>query len=149
MPGAQEYAAPICKTTSASLQKRPRTPGMYPSQRESGAASGRNTSGGARMQNDIRAEAAQYYDVNPTIPDDIAFYQARLPSSDAAVLELGCGTGRVLLPLAAVCGFSYGIDRSQAMRARCLQKVQAAAIPPSQARAEHGDITHFALDQRF
>ncbi len=34
MPGAQEYAAPICKTTSASLQKRPRTPGMYPSQRD-------------------------------------------------------------------------------------------------------------------
>ena len=44
------------------------------------------------MREDIRAEAAQYYDVSPTIPDDIAFYQARLPSSDAAVLELGCGT---------------------------------------------------------
>jgi hypothetical protein len=23
------------------------------------------------MQDDIRAEAAQYYDVNPTIPDDL------------------------------------------------------------------------------
>ena len=57
------------------------------------------------MQNDIRAEAAKYYDVNPEIPDDIAFYQARLPSSDASVLELGCGTGRVLLPLAVSCGF--------------------------------------------
>jgi len=53
------------------------------------------------MQDDIRAEAAQYYDANPTIPDDRAFYTARLPSVDAAVLELGCGTGRVLLPLAA------------------------------------------------
>ena len=74
------------------------------------------------MSEDIRAEAAQYYDVNPTIPDDLAFYQARLPSSDAAVLELGCGTGRVLLPLAATCGFIHGIDRSQAMLARCLQK---------------------------
>ena len=48
------------------------------------------------MSEDIRAEAAKYYDVSPTIPDDIAFYQARLPSSDAAILELGCGTGRVL-----------------------------------------------------
>src|SRR2546429_4506971 len=109
----------------------------------------RSACGGARMQNDIRAEAAQYYDVNPTIPDDIAFYQARLPSSDASVLELGCGTGRVLLPLAVSCGFMYGLDRSQAMLARCLQKLQDAAIPPSQARAEHGDITHFALGQRF
>ena len=101
------------------------------------------------MQNDIRAEAAKYYDVNPTIPDDIAFYQARLPSSDASVLELGCGTGRVLLPLAALCGLIHGIDRSQAMLARCLQKLQAAALPPSKARVEHGDITRFALGQRF
>src|SRR5919108_849207 len=101
------------------------------------------------MQNDIRAEAAQYYDTNPTIPDDIAFYRARLPSSDASVLELGCGTGRVLLPLAAWCGLMHGIDQSHAMLARCLQKLQAAAIPPRKARAEHGDITHFALGQRF
>jgi SAM-dependent methyltransferase len=96
------------------------------------------------MSDDIRAEAAQYYDVNPTIPDDIAFYQARLPSSDAVVLELGCGTGRVLLPLAAMCGFVHGIDRSQAMLARCQQKLQAAEIPPSKAQVELGDITDFA-----
>src|SRR4029434_8899429 len=101
------------------------------------------------MREDIRAEAAQYYDVSPTIPDDIAFYQARLPSSDAAVLELGCGTGRVLLPLAAWCGFIHGIDRSQAMLARCLQKVQAAAIPSTKARVELGDITDFALGRAF
>ena len=101
------------------------------------------------MSDDMRAEAAKYYDVNPTIPDDIAFYQARLPSSDASVLELGCGTGRVLLPLAAVCGFIHGMDRSQAMLARCLQKLQAAAIPPTKARLELGDITHFVLGQRF
>jgi SAM-dependent methyltransferase len=101
------------------------------------------------MSEDIRAEAAKYYDVSPTIPDDIAFYQARLPSADAAVLELGCGTGRVLLPLAAVCGFIHGIDRSQAMLARCLQKLQAAAIPPTKARVELGDITQFALGQQF
>ena len=76
------------------------------------------------MQSDIRAEAAQYYDTNPAIPDDIAFYQARLPWSDASVLELGCGTGRVLLPLAALCGFIHGIDRSQAMLARRSSQLQ-------------------------
>src|SRR6185369_3215883 len=42
-------------------------------------------SGEAQMDEDIRAEAAKYYDVSPTILDDIAFYQARLPSSDATV----------------------------------------------------------------
>jgi SAM-dependent methyltransferase len=44
---------------------------------------------------------------------------------------------------------AHGIDHSQAMLARCLQKLQDAAIPPSKARAEQGDITHFALGQRF
>src|SRR5262249_36467985 len=106
-------------------------------------------SGEVCMQADIRAEAAKYYDVSPTIPNDLAFYRARLPASDAAVLELGCGTGRVLLPLAAKCGFIHGIDQSQAMLARCLQKLQAAAIPPTKARVALGDITQFALSRAF
>jgi SAM-dependent methyltransferase len=101
------------------------------------------------MQDDSRAAAAQYYDANPTIPDDRAFYMARPPSADAAVLELGCGTGRVLLPLAAACGFIHGLDRSPAMLARCLQKLQAAEMRPTKARAELGDITNCALGRRF
>src|SRR5215467_6877815 len=101
------------------------------------------------MSEDIRAEAAKYYDVSPTIPDDLAFYPARLPSSDAAILELGCGTGRVLLPLAAVCSCIHGIDRSQAMLACCRQKVQAAAIPSTKAQVELGDITDCALGRTF
>jgi SAM-dependent methyltransferase len=101
------------------------------------------------MQDDIRAEAAQYYDANPTIPNDLAFYTARLLSADASVLELGCGTGRVLLPLAGSCGFIHGIDRSPAMLERCLQKLQAAGLPPTKARAELGNITHFTLGRTF
>jgi SAM-dependent methyltransferase len=101
------------------------------------------------MQDDMRAAAAPYYDANPTIPDDLAFYRARLPSADAAMLELGCGTGRVLLPLAAASGYIHGIDRSPAMLARCLQKLQAAGIPPTKARVARGDITHVALGRRF
>src|SRR5262249_505464 len=101
------------------------------------------------MTGDIRAEAAQYYDVNPTIPDDIGFYQARLPSAEAVVLELGCGTGRVLVPLAARCRAIQGIDLSEAMLARCRQKLQASGIPPSKAQVAHGDITPFALGRTF
>jgi SAM-dependent methyltransferase len=101
------------------------------------------------MSDDLRAEAAKYYDVNPMIPADIAFYQARLPSTDASVLELGCGTGRVLLPLASSCGYIHGIDLSQAMLARCLQKLRDTGIPPTQAQVALGDITHFALGRRF
>ena len=101
------------------------------------------------MTEDIRAEAAKYYDANPTIPDDIGFYQARLPSADAVVLELGCGTGRVLVPLSSGCRAIQGLDISEAMLARCRQKLQAAGITPSQAQVALGDITHFALGRTF
>ena len=101
------------------------------------------------MTGDLRAEAAKYYDANPTIPDDIGFYQARLPSAEAAVLELGCGTGRVLVPLVAGCRAMQGIDISEAMLARCRQKLQAAGIPPTKAQVALGDITHFALGRTF
>src|SRR5262249_35995926 len=114
-----------------------------------GVESGGHTTGDAHMQDDIRAVAAQYYDANPTIPNDLAFYTARLPSANSAVLELGCGTGRVLLPLAVACGFIAGLEQSPAMLACCLQKLQAAGIPPTKARAELGDITHFALGRHF
>jgi SAM-dependent methyltransferase len=101
------------------------------------------------MTGDIRAEAAKYYDASPTIPNDLGFYQARLPSSQAVVLELGCGTGRVLIPLAARCRAIQGIDISEAMLAHCRQKLQAAGIPASKAQVAPGDITHFALGRTF
>ena len=34
---------------------------------------------------DIRAEAAQYYDLGPDVPDDVGFYQGKIPSPDASV----------------------------------------------------------------
>ena len=69
------------------------------------------------MDVDTRAEAAKYYDLNPQMPDDIAFYKARVPLPNAAVLELGSGTGRILIPLAAVCARIYGVDFLEAMGA--------------------------------
>ena len=67
------------------------------------------------MKADIRAEAARFYDYNPNLPNDVPFYEALVPSQDASVLELGCGTGRVTVPLAARCGKLVGLDRSPAM----------------------------------
>jgi SAM-dependent methyltransferase len=101
------------------------------------------------MTGDIRADAAKYYDLNPDIPADIPFYKRLLPSTDARVLELGCGSGRVLLQLAGVCGYICGLEVSDAMLDICRNKLTAAGVPATKACAELGDISNFSLNQNF
>ena len=59
---------------------------------------------------DIRAEAAKYYDLWPPSYDDVQFYERLTPSPNASVLELGCGTGRVLILLARACAHIRGFS---------------------------------------
>ncbi len=101
------------------------------------------------MKIDIRTEAAKYYDRNPGFLNDIPFYLARVPSPDCAILELGCGTGRVTLPLAGQCGFIQGIDLSPAMVGICQDKLRAAGLPAGRAQAIEGDISAFDLGRTF
>jgi SAM-dependent methyltransferase len=100
------------------------------------------------MPIDIRVEAASYYDLNPNTPNDVPFYKGKIPSPATHVLELGCGTGRVLLPLAECCDYVHGLDRSDAMLALCRQKLQQAGISSRKAKVEVGDITDFDLGRR-
>jgi SAM-dependent methyltransferase len=97
----------------------------------------------------IREDAAKYYDIQSIPIDDVAFYRARIPSPEARVLELGCGTGRVLVPLASECGFIHGIDSSAAMLAQCREKLDRAGLPAGKAQVTHGDITDIYVDGRF
>lgn len=101
------------------------------------------------MNIDIRAAAAKFYDYNPETPVDIRFYRDLIPSADASVLELGCGTGRVTLPMADYCRYIHGIDLSPAMISICQEKLSKAKISSDKAQVELGDITHFALGRTF
>jgi SAM-dependent methyltransferase len=101
------------------------------------------------MKIDLRAAAAKYYDYIAQGFNDIPFYQNQVASPEIAILELGCGTGRVLVPLTATCKFIYGIDLSEAMVARCNEKLEKAEIPASKAVAEVGDISKFDLGRTF
>jgi SAM-dependent methyltransferase len=56
--------------------------------------------------------------------NDVAYYTALARESSGAVLEVGCGTGRVLLPMArATTQQVTGIDGSPAMLKRCADKL--------------------------
>lgn len=98
---------------------------------------------------DLRADAARFYDLNPDVPGDLAFYRSRVSSSDVDVLELGCGTGRVLVPLVNSCRYIHGVDSSEAMLSICREKLKRAGIPLSKAFVECACIADLNLGRRF
>ena len=62
---------------------------------------------------------ARYYDiVHSSLTDDQAYILKLAKETGGPVLELGCGTGRILVPLARAGHTVVGVDNSQAMLAR-------------------------------
>jgi SAM-dependent methyltransferase len=94
-------------------------------------------------------ELAWLYDVFP-FSDDIPAYLELAGRSGGPVLEPACGTGRVLLPLAAAGNFVVGVDASPHMLARARRKV--AAAPPEVAcriRLVEADMRAIELEETF
>ena len=97
------------------------------------------------------AELAALYDAVYAERDDVSFWQAMAAATGGSpILELGCGTGRVLLPLARA-GFEItGIDLAPHMLERCHAKLRAE--PPlvrEHVRLLAADMTSFELGRRF
>ena len=64
------------------------------------------------------------------------------------MLELGCGTGRIALPLGRAGANVIGIDRSEAMLARARQRVRRARLH-ARVQLVRGDIRHLPFAQQF
>jgi SAM-dependent methyltransferase len=97
------------------------------------------------------AELAAIYDAIYSGRDDVAFWQAMAAAAvDGPILELGCGTGRVLIPLARVGYEMTGLDLSGGMLERCRAKLRSE--PPEvgdRAQLLEGDMTSFDLGRCF
>lgn len=91
---------------------------------------------------------ALHYDLlaQMTAPPDLEFYLALLGERPGRVLELGCGTGRLTLPLARIANCVVGIDRAPAMLERARGKALLAA---SAAGFELADVRSLALGRQF
>jgi SAM-dependent methyltransferase len=98
---------------------------------------------------DYRADSAKYYDYQDFPIDDIDFYKAQIPSPQANILELGCGTGRVLIPLSRHCRYIHGVDLSPSMIQICCENMAKAKLSPEKARVEQGDMSNLNLGQKF
>ena len=76
---------------------------------------------------------------------DVEFYRTLARESGGPVLELGCGSGRVLLPIAGEGIASTGLDSSEAMLEELSRK-----SPPENLRLVVGSMASFDLEpERF
>ena len=94
---------------------------------------------------------APYYDAAASIlrssSGDEAFYLGLARQTGGPVLELGCGSGRVLLPIAQAGIACTGLDSSETMLARFSAKDPPPALRLVRARMQHFDLPgeRFAL----
>jgi ubiquinone/menaquinone biosynthesis C-methylase UbiE len=72
---------------------------------------------------------------------DVRFWRRVALGARGPVLELGCGTGRVALPLGRAGVALVGIDRSEPMLARARRRVARARLN-GRVRLIRGDIRH-------
>jgi SAM-dependent methyltransferase len=100
--------------------------------------------------------SAKYYDsayakfAEKQVLIDLPFYLELARQSGGPVLEIGCGTGRVLLPTAREGIEIEGVDNSGPML-EVLRKHLAEEAPEVRARVKlhEGDMRNFRLDRKF
>jgi SAM-dependent methyltransferase len=96
---------------------------------------------------------ALYYDLeHDDYVDDIPLYAgfARATPEGAGILELACGTGRCLLPLAGAGYEVTGLDVSPAMLDLLREKAATAGEQVAgRIRTVEGDMRDFSLGRRF
>lgn len=94
---------------------------------------------------------ARFYDLEyQTFTDDLDLYRSMAARSGSPVLELACGSGRVLVPLARAGHAVVGVDISPPMLAIARERV-AEEEPSVRQRVSlvQGDMRRFRLAQRF
>lgn len=95
---------------------------------------------------------ADYYDFHPAVAGrrDIEFYLEHARKQGDPVLELGCGTGRVLIELARAGHRITGLDLAERMLDRCRKRLEAEPREVRErVRLVQGDMTAFALAEKF
>ena len=94
---------------------------------------------------------ARFYELeyqNYTV--DLDFYRQFARRCGSPILELACGTGRVLVALARAGYTVTGLDLSPAMLALARQKLaDNEASVRDRVRLVEADMRHFALDERY
>jgi SAM-dependent methyltransferase len=96
------------------------------------------------------SDAAFYDHYSTGLAGEVEFYVEQARQAGGLVLELGCGTGRILIPVAEAGVAAVGLDRAAAMLAIAREKVGRCAREVQQ-RIEivEGDMRELSLGRRF
>jgi SAM-dependent methyltransferase len=95
------------------------------------------------------ASLARLYDAFP-FEADLPLYLDLAAAEGGRVLEVACGSGRVLVPLARAGHDVAGLDASPHMLALARRKLEAAGpAVAARARLAEGDMRDFALGRAF
>lgn len=76
---------------------------------------------------------------------DLGVWEELAEAADGSVLDLGCGTGRVALHLAAAGHAVHGVDRDPHLVAEVVERASRERLP---ATAETADVTDLDLDRK-
>ena len=95
-------------------------------------------------------EWAEVYDtVYAHVRDDIPFYVDAATRHGGPVLELGCGTGRVTVPMAEAGVEVTGLDSSPAMLDVARRKLELSSVAAGLVTFVHADMADFSLGREF
>lgn len=92
---------------------------------------------------------ADIYDRVHPLTEDIPFWVKEAQDSGGPVLEMGCGTGRVVIPIAQAGVAAVGLDSSAAMLKLARAKARRLRLGADLLRFVRGDMRSFSLRQRF
>lgn len=104
----------------------------------------------AFRRSDLEDDCSAVYDAVFAHREDYGFYQWAVEQYGGPVLEIGCGTGRILIPT-ALAGFGIlGIDPNTSRIEVCRARIRAEASGPGMsADAVVGDIRTFRSGRLF
>jgi SAM-dependent methyltransferase len=117
--------------------------------------------GGMIMRTSMMTDPNAYYAHGPGVAmydlftgggllaGDVEFYLDCARRFGSPILELGTGTGRILIPLAEAGYEVVGLDLSRAMLGVAAAKLDERPEVADRVRLVEGDMTNFDLGQRF
>lgn len=93
---------------------------------------------------------AAYYDyLHPGLPGETEFYCGQALMRGGPVLDVGCGTGRIAIPMAMSKLKVTGIDNSGPMLAVCREKAERVGVKETALSLVQDDMRNLHLNDTF